>query len=197
MRKARSLAGVLGVVAAMLPGVAAAEPPSGAILSAQTAAAALPAPGAAAPGNTAPIPHSDADDERQGPFIVTSLGLGSFLMAGDLQLGWTIIPQLSVFVSIGAVVVVEDDGGGASLKGVGARLWHVPFYLEARAEAATVSTGCEFDDPCGSRTEWIGAAGAGFELVHTRHFGLELRAEELFQHRDSALVVSLGVGLHF
>lgn len=196
------VARVLVFVAAALPAVAAADPPSGAVLTSAAAPVALaapaPAPGAAAPGNTAATPRTDAaDGPRQGPFLVASIGAGRALFAADLQLGWTFTPELSAFVSLGGFAAVEDEGGGVTTKGLGARLWHVPFYVEVRAEAATFSTGCEDADPCGSSTEWLWAVGVGAELVHTRHFGLELRAEELLANQDTAFMGSLGLGFHY
>jgi hypothetical protein len=150
------------------------------------------------PGTTAPTPRvASQSTERDSAFVVGSVGVGSMgLFAADLQLGWMLTPRLSVFASIGGFMVVEDEGGAVGIKGLGARLWGDRVFLEARAAAASTTTGCDFDDPCVDRTTFIGIAGAGAELLHSRGFGLELRGEIVFARHDRAFLGTLGLGFY-
>lgn len=194
--------------------LAAAQPPPGTTdpalkqlmpqaTSRATANTASEAPGCSAsgtPGNTAPTPSActgSQSPERSSAFLLGSVGIGSMgLLVADLQLGWMIVPQFGVFASLGEIVVVSDDGGALGIKGLGARLWGDRFFFEARAAMATTTTGCEFDDPCVDKTTYLGAAGAGVELIHSRNFGLELRGEMIFDRRDAVFLGTLGLGFY-
>ena len=175
---------------------------SGGSTAPQPAAGSAVIPPAQGPPGTVPsrpvVAGGESDTrERNGPFVVGSLGAGqSAIFMADLQLGWIIGSRFSPFVSLGGLAVLEDDGGGISLTGVGARLWFDKLFLEGRVTRGTVSSSCDFDEPCTSQTTHLGIFGLGVELVGSRHVGFEARAQVVTDGRDTVFVGTLGLGLY-
>jgi hypothetical protein len=163
-------------------------------------APALPQPEAPSSGSAARIAAGPAGNaaafgpERLGPFVDVSVSGGEGLMYGDLQVGWMINSHVGVFGSVGGVVAEE---GGAEVKGIGVRLASGPVFADARFAWLSSSNGCEFDDPCTTVTEHAAIVGAGVELIHTRHFGLELRGQVLRDRYGTLGSAGLGLALYF
>jgi hypothetical protein len=81
-----------------------------------------------------------------------------------------------VFGSLGVIVADRSDG---TLKGAGVRVSDGRLFLEAQLDLYHYTVQCEIDDPCESRARAVRRAAAGFEIIHLRHFGLELRGEAI------------------
>lgn len=113
---------------------------------------------------------------------------------GELRLGWMFHPQLSVFAAIAGGVVSE--GGGYKLQELGVRAGSGRGFVDLRAGRLSVPSGCDFDDLCVTRNHFAWSAGLGLELVHRRHFGLELRGDILSTRIDSLFFAGLGFSLY-
>jgi hypothetical protein len=149
------------------------------------------------PGQPPAAAGASKSPENVGGFIAGSVGVGTHaLLLADAQLGLTLGGRFSPFVSLsGAVVADEDDGGGASFKGLGARLWFDQMFLEGRVIWARSSGGCDFDEPCRDQTTYLGMFGIGGEVIAGEHAGLELRGEVITDGRDTVFLGTLGLAL--
>ena len=151
------------------------------------------APGYQHPGAGGTADASGA--ERNGVFARASLAINpKDAMIGNLQAGWMFGSQVGVFGSIGAIVV---DDGGAAFKGVGVRLSSGAGFAEAQIAWLTNLDDCDSDEPCGHRTTPVAILGAGMEVVHLRHFGLEVRGQIATDGRDVLWFLGFGPGVYF
>jgi hypothetical protein len=168
-------------------------------------AAAAPALADGPPGEIAPRPSSSAaaaavadnDPAARSGFLQASLGVGPVAaVIGELRLGWQFNRYLGVFGSLGRAVALESEAVGISFTGLGARIWSNAFYVEGQVDWARRTSSCELDEPCVERHQTLGHVGVGGELVRTRHFGLELRGEVIFDGSHKLLFGTFGLGFY-
>ena len=115
----------------------------------------------------------------------------------DLRVGWMVNPRVAVFGSgLWAGSITNDSS--RRLVGVGARLWISDrAFLEARFGQGLVRDETMLSNvPMEMRieTKGVGAfAGLGVEIVHWKHFGLELHTEATLFAGEGAVTGGLGI----
>jgi hypothetical protein len=169
-RSVRCLAIVAGV--AMRSSLAAAEP------------AAVPPPFP---------PDSARVQRRAGVMLGGSIGFGSEALELDLRAGVLVHPRLAVF---GDAMGFATGNGGARFLGGGVRVSSDWLFLDARFGQIRVSSSCDFDNPCTSRTAAAGVLGIGLEALHSAHAGLELHVDLIRAFHDTAVEAGLGVSFY-
>jgi hypothetical protein len=155
----------------------------------------MPLAGSTRPPRTEPAGDAGPDGaERDSAYVTGELGYGrDGIVAADLQLGWMFTPWLGAFASLGGY---ENTYSDTSLHGVGVRLASGPVFVEGQIASKTVSSDCDFGDPCVARTSHAGIVGAGVELVHLRHFAFEVHARVIADGRMALLLGGFGLGFH-
>jgi hypothetical protein len=143
-------------------------------------------------------PDRPESSERGGIFFGAAIGLLAGGMEHEVRLGWVIQPWISVFAGAGFLFAV-DGGEGPGVAGLvegGVRLSLDRLFVEARLGEVSFPVECDFDDPCGDHTEAVRAFSLGVEIVHHRHFGLELHLERLGTRTGSGVVAGVGIGVY-
>ncbi len=154
-------------------------------------AAMLSSPVAAQPASTPPSAAvSEAREPRSvGLLAGVALGAGSEVVTFHARVGAVVHPRVAVF---GELMGVATSGGGGPFLGGGARLSSDWLFVDARLGYISQSHSCDFEDPCTSDAAVTSAFGAGVELAHSKHAGLEARGDLVRASGDTVITFGLG-----
>jgi hypothetical protein len=152
-------------------------------------AAAEPAPvPALAPPEIARVQRSP------GAMIGGSIGFGSqTALALDLRVGALVHPHVALF---GDAMAMATVGSGDRFLGGGVRVSSDWWFVDARLGQVRRSFSCDFDEPCTSITAAAGILGAGLEVLHGAHAGLELHVDLIRAFHNTTVETGLGVSFY-